>query len=30
MAGDPRDGDMEVIFDGHFNMLRLVKLILAG
>jgi hypothetical protein len=28
MAGDPRDGDMEVIFDGHFNMLRLVRLIL--
>jgi hypothetical protein len=29
MAGDPRDVGMEVIFDGHFNMLQLVRLIVG-
>ncbi len=30
MAGDPCDPDMEVIFDGHFNMIRLVRAIVDG
>jgi hypothetical protein len=25
MAGDPRAGDMDVIFDGHFNLLLLAR-----
>ena len=30
MAGDPRAGDMEVIFDGHFNLLLLARAVLRA
>jgi len=30
MAGDPRSGDMEVIFDGHFNLIHLARAVLRA
>jgi hypothetical protein len=30
MGGDPRSGDMDVIFDGHFNLLLLARAVIAS